>query len=218
MNCPSLEDLVALFDPAGGAGLDPVEGSASGAAAAASARRQHVDGGCPRCDQRLAFLSTLVGDLRSLPLEPASAATVGAARALGAPVPLGQGATSGEGSIKSGWRDLIAVLMPRSEAVPAVRSSAASNPPQLYRTAGYEIDLTLLESGALLGQVLPEDPDAPGLGDGDVYLYGPDCAQATDLLVTGEFRFASVAPDRFSLVIAANATRIVVQDVDLQPR
>ena len=43
-------------------------------------------------------------------------------------------------------------------------------------------------------------------------------AQATDLLATGEFRFASVPPGRHTLVIAANGTRIVVADVDLESR
>ena len=205
MNCPSLEDLVELVDRAEGPG-----------STGAGPIRAHLDAGCPRCDHRVAFLTTLAGDLRALQLEPASAATVAAAKALGDPSPLGAGRTTGRAAGKTtGWRDLIAALVPPSKALPAVRSTSASTPPKLFRAAGFEIDLTLLESGALLGQVLPEDPDAPGLGDGDVYLYGPDCAQATDLLVTGEFRFASVPPNRYTLVIASNGTRIVVPDVEL---
>lgn len=211
MTCPSLEDLALLLeaDRAGDSVLSP-DGTSL-----------HLAAGCSACDRRLVALRALDRDLRALVFEAASPATIQSIKGLAAP-PSGSALAGLAGGLVDGltaaWEELVATVLPPPAGIPAVRSASPGRTPLLFRAEGFEVDLTHLESGSLVGQVLPEDPDARGLGDGDVFLYGPECAQATELLATGEFRFASVGPDRYSLVIAAGGVRIFIPGVELESR
>lgn len=210
MTCPSLEDLTLHLDPSTGR-------RTSSAAGAEGSLRAHLEAGCPACERRLAALEALAQDLTALVVEPASEATVAAATAVAGGAGLAEGrapSAAARGALDVS-RELIAELVPPGAVVPAFRSRSVEGQPYYFRADGYDIDVTLLESGALVGQVLPEDPSAAGLGPGDVYLYGPESAQATELRPTGEFHFASVAPGRRSIVVVAGGTKIVLPDADL---
>lgn len=194
MSCPSLEALAALV---ASSAVEPAYG-------VEEAVHAHLARGCGLCERRVASLRSVAGDLLRFEREPARPHVARFARDL----PRTQ-----DGSLRRGWRELVATLQRPSELVPAFRASGDSESPAVYQVEGFELDLTWLLSGALVGQVLPAEAAAPEFGPGEVTLFGVDRAEVTELLATGEFRFGWAPRCPLTLAIEADRTRIVVEDV-----
>ena len=76
--------------------------------------------------------------------------------------------------------------------------------------------MALLASGALVGQVLPVEAEAPVLDEGSCTLYGGGRPIECELEGGGDFRFDSVGSGIFALVIESDSASLVVPDIAFQ--
>lgn len=196
--CPSFEELLARL-----AGAD-----ASGEVAA------HVASGCRACAERLTLLERLRAAFARGPLPAVPERLSAAARALAV-----VGGGDGRGLLGR-VRELVAQkLLDTSspELVPALRDAATVDRHQLYAAGTLEVDLALVESGALVGQVLADLEDEPLLAGAVCTLLGDGEAREAPLLPNGDFRFEAVGAGRYSLVVESEHLRVLLPEVDLTP-
>lgn len=110
---------------------------------------------------------------------------------------------------------IVAELLSPARPVPAFRSGAPGRVVQ-FHGEGFDIDLAILRSGALLGHVVPGAEREERLESGECTLYGPHDARWTSFGADGEFRFEHVEPGDYSLVVESGEVCIVVPEVALE--
>jgi len=173
-----------------------------------AALRSHLEEErCSACEGRLRLVRDLLRMLPHLALEPAPEAAVRSAIELSRQAPS-----------RTGVRALLGRLVSAgaSGPVPAFRGGGSASRHRLYRAGPYDVDVALLANGALVGQVLPAEAEVPGLDEGHCILYGGSRPVEYELRGGGDFRFDSVGPGIFALVIESDTTRLVVPDIAFQ--
>jgi hypothetical protein len=100
-------------------------------------------------------------------------------------------------------RDPQAALAFRGPAASAARH-------RLYRAGAYDVDLALLDGGALVGHVLPDDDRAEALAGATCVLYSDEGTRSAPLDADGEFRIAALASLRFDLVVETPSATLVL--------
>jgi hypothetical protein len=162
--------------------------------------------------QRLALVRAMLSSLAAARLPEPSGAQRTARRCLDAELQHEQSRAAG------GWRRLWATLVPpeRLQAI-ALRDGEAARPrfQALYSAAGFDVDLLLDDSGALLGQVLAYDERTDPTA-GTALLIGRDgSARSTAIGVDGSFVFEGRPGGSVDLVIDLADTQLLLQGVEL---
>ena len=101
------------------------------------------------------------------------------------------------------------------ELVPALRGEGPADRHLLFEAGPFEVDLALIDSGALVGQVHTAGGDPQELEDGVCVLYSDDDTREAPLDADGDFHFASVRPGAYDLVLETPRVRLLLPDVDL---
>jgi hypothetical protein len=101
------------------------------------------------------------------------------------------------------------------ELVPALRGEGPAERHLLFEAGPFEVDLALIDSGALVGQVHAAGRDRQELEDGVCVLYSEDDTREALLDSDGDFHFASVRPGAYDLVLETPSVRLLLPDVDL---
>lgn len=117
--------------------------------------RRHLELGCADCAARLARIDRAVAALRDGALPEVPPAWLRRAAAL-------PDSASGPRTDRPAYRGLPSVRPPRPAV--ALRGAAAAH--RVHRAGPFAVELALADSGALLGQVLPDgdEPAGPGYG------------------------------------------------------
>lgn len=112
------------------------------------------------------------------------------------------------------WRRLLAALVaPPAEPAVALRDQGGTSRFQALYTAGeFDIDLTLDEGGALVGQVLSREGADVEAGRVAVYDAGGRVSEV-ELDSTGSFIVSSLPPQPLDLVFEFDSTQVTVPDV-----
>ena len=200
MNCPSYEQLFSA--------LSGSTGAVATASEADEAARDHVDAGCAECAGRVRIVRLVLDALTlgGLPAVPAGWAQ--RAKDL-----------SRRPDAVTRARHFLAklVLDPTrgSQLAVSLRGEGLAERHLLFRAGPYDVDLALLESGALVGQVLAAEEELAALRDCVCVLHGDDQLRETPLDENGDFHFAGVRPSAYDLVLESPSLRLLVPDVDL---
>jgi hypothetical protein len=193
MSCPSLDELLLAFEAPDGHA--PV--------------LRHLDTHCESCTRRWQLLERLSTALRSGPLpvvEPDLHRV-----ALGIPAQEQQGRFGAIGE----W---VATLQFDSRTVPhalALRGASPSSLHFLFRAGSYDLDLVLLETSSLVGQVISTDPASGELEEAVCILSGDQGERQEPLQSAGDFCFQGVQAGRYELRIDSPKVRLLVLDLDL---
>lgn len=198
MSCPSYEELVfALVDEAAGA----------------TRAREHLQAGYAACQGRADLITSTLAAFRAGPLPEVPA------RLQARAVALGRRPHAARESTLSGLLDYLGRLVfdsrTVSQAAFALRGETVAQRHLLYRAGPFDVDLALLDNGALVGQVLPDGDEAPPLEDAVCLLYGEGEGLQTLVHGNGDFRFEGVRPGSYDLILEADRVRLYVTDVDL---
>lgn len=122
---------------------------------------------------------------------------------------------------RTGWRTILAQLLPQGNAVPALRSGFESTR-LLFGAEDYDVDLGLIESGALMGQVLGPESEielGPDAELGFVLLEdseGDETLREAPLDRQGIFRFGAPVPAVCRLTLTFGEVRLVLDRVVLR--
>ena len=197
MSCPSYQELIfTLVDEAAGA----------------TRAREHLQAGCAACQGRADLITSTLAAFRAGPLPEVPA------RLQARAVALGRRPTVGESAL-GGLLDYLGRLVfdsgTVSQAALGLRGETVAQRHLLYRAGPFDVDLALLDNGALVGQVLPDGDGAPPLEDAVCLLYGEGEGLQTLVHDNGDFRFEGVRPGTYDLILEADRVRLYVTDVDL---
>jgi len=185
--CPSQADLLAAAEA-------PVP---SGALSA------HV-GTCAACQGTLRRMQGLLGVLNDLALEPVPEHVLAAALAVPAEAP----------GLEARIRSFVARLLPApaGDARPAFRGASGATT-LAYEAGPYQLELSHLASGALVGRVSAREGELTQAG---CLLYGGFETQACELGTGGRFRFTDVEPGDYVLIVESEDRRVVVPGISLE--
>ena len=196
-SCPTYDELFLSVDPA------------QGTDNATLARvRTHMDAGCPSCARRESRLSSMLSALRSSPFPEVPKAWRNQAVALlRSPGPIAR--------VRDFLARLIVDVNQNYDPAMALRGEGPADRHLLFEAGPFEVDLALLDSGALVGQVAAEAGDSELFANGFCVLHGQGKPRETRLDVNGDFHFAGVSPGHYNLVLESPAVRVLVPQVDL---
>jgi hypothetical protein len=99
---------------------------------------------------------------------------------------------------------------------PLLRGEGPAERHLLFSAGPFEVDLALIDSGALVGQVHAKDGDTEALKQGVCVLYTAEEAREAALDKDGDFQFLGVAPGAYDLVLETPKLRLFLPDVDLR--
>ncbi|MFT4540558.1 MAG: hypothetical protein ACI841_001588 [Planctomycetota bacterium] len=186
MECPPLADLLNHA----ASGLIPQEW------------QTHVEDDCSRCQARWRVGRMLSSKSQQFAQGP-PAHLLQAALELSSP---GQGLDR--------IRAFVAKLLPAPALRPALRGIGQLCQ-KLYEAGdSYEVDLTHLDSGDLIGQLSPLDGyDFECVGT--ALLQNGNDTQFATLDEGGEFQFEGISPGRYDLLLALSNERILVEAIEL---
>lgn len=189
-SCPDSDDLVAL---------------AVGEVREAVAR--HLDAGCRVCRDRLEQLRSVVDLLGEGPLPEVPEKWVDRAVSI-----FGRSDSDDPASAELPIYRSLPTMVPTEAAVP-LRSARARH--RVHRVGPFTVDIGLAESGALLGQVVPDVPSdmTPGFGT----LFGSEGISEFQLDDLGVFREPSPPRALRSLALEIPTARLVIPDLQLDP-
>ena len=117
----------------------------------------------------------------------------------------------------SPWRRLLAALVaPPAEPAVALRDQGGATRFQALFSAGeYDIDLTLDEGGALVGQILSREGEEVGAGRVSIHDAEGRISEV-ELDSTGSFIVSAVPPQPIDLVFEFDSTQVTIPGVRVQ--
>ena len=196
-SCPSFVEHFRRLE------LDPDDASKP-------AVESHIAANCPDCIRRERLARSVLKALaQEPPPEPPRAWRARAVELAAASAPIGLLGRA-KGFLARLIRDAGA-----PELVPALRGEGPAQRHLLFEAGPFEVDLALIDSGALVGQVHAAGGDPQELEDGVCVLYSADDTREAPLDSDGDFHFASVQPGAYDLVLETPRVRLLFPDVDL---
>ena len=171
----------------------------------------HLDRGCVECTIRLDSYQRILRALRrGRPPEPPTELVARVRETIAAPELVG--AAQGESFLAE------PLFLP--DAAVALRGRRMARARRIFRAGPYEVDLASLESGTLLGQVLPVEPEAVVPEEGACILFPSGDPIVVPLERNGDFRFTHPPTEPYSLCIEGEGEqgtqmRILIEEVRL---
>jgi hypothetical protein len=168
----------------------------------------HIAANCPDCIRRERLARSVLKALAHEPLPKPPRAWRARAAAL-----------AGPGGFLGRARGFLARLVRDAgaqEVVPALRGEGPAQRHLLFEAGPFEVDLALIDSGALVGQVHAAAGDPQELEDGVCVLYSDDDTREAPLDADGDFHFTSVSPGAYDIVLETPTVRLLFPEVDLR--
>ncbi|MEM7310405.1 MAG: hypothetical protein AAF682_27255 [Planctomycetota bacterium] len=209
MTCPSYDQLFLL--------LSGTDAGQSERPADLATAQEHLDGGCPLCVRRVRLVRLVLGALAVGEFPQVPEAWSRQVEALASPGR--EAAPFAPVAPLSRVRQFVAQLVLdaglTAEPALALRGEGPAERHLLYQAGPFEVDLALLESGALVGQVLSAEEESPSLDGCICMLHGEDESRQTPLDDNGDFHFSGVQPSAYDLVLEGPEVRVLVPGIEL---